>query len=63
MLSASSVVRFVFFSNSQVESVEDLHRLLDRDAIGAALEVEVLRAGKRARFLVRPGEIPLAPAA
>lgn len=40
-----------------VRSVADLHRGLDGDAIGAELPLEVLRAGERLRFTVRPVEL------
>jgi S1-C subfamily serine protease len=43
-----------------VESVADLHRLLDRDAIGAEVQVDVLRAGKKTRLMVRPDEMQIA---
>lgn len=43
-----------------VESVADLHRLLDRDAIGNPCQVEVLRGGKRLGFTVTPAEARLA---
>jgi S1-C subfamily serine protease len=45
-------------AGSPVTSVADLHRLLDRNAIGASLEVVFLRAGARRTATVRPGEIP-----
>jgi S1-C subfamily serine protease len=43
-----------------VASVADLHRLLDRDAIGAAIEIDLLRGGARVRLTLRPVEAALA---
>jgi S1-C subfamily serine protease len=40
-----------------VESVADLHRLLDRDAIGTRLEVKVLREGKKLALQFEPIEL------
>lgn len=39
------------------ESVADLHRLLDHDAIGAEVEIEVLRGNRLLRLTVRPVEV------
>jgi S1-C subfamily serine protease len=50
----------VGLAGKPVESVGDLHRLLDRDAIGARLELEVLRDVRKLRLTVRPGEVPVA---
>jgi S1-C subfamily serine protease len=50
----------VGFAGKPVESVADLHRLLNRDAIDAPLEMEVLRRGSRVSLPIRPTEVPLA---
>ncbi|MHC4933227.1 MAG: PDZ domain-containing protein [Planctomycetota bacterium] len=42
-----------------VTSVADLHRLLDAEAIGAAMEMEILRAGSRRTLKVCPMEMRL----
>jgi len=42
-----------------VTSVADLHRLLDADAIGVAIEVEILRGGSKRMLTVRPAEMRL----
>ncbi|MEZ0228249.1 MAG: S1C family serine protease [Planctomycetota bacterium] len=39
-----------------VQSVADLHRILDREAIGASLEVTVLRARKKVALTIEPDE-------
>lgn len=49
----------VGLAGKSVESIADIHRLLGRDAIGASLEIEILRGGKKLNFLVRPQEVPL----
>jgi S1-C subfamily serine protease len=43
-----------------IASVADLHRVLDHDAIGAELELEVLRDVRKLTLRVRPGEVPVA---
>ncbi|HKE00879.1 MAG TPA: trypsin-like peptidase domain-containing protein [Planctomycetota bacterium] len=48
----------VRLGDKPVESVSDLHRLLDRDAIGAGVEIVVLRAGVRTVLRVEPVEAP-----
>jgi S1-C subfamily serine protease len=42
-----------------IESVADLHRLLDRDAINARVEVGVLRGANKLVLEVRPSELPV----
>jgi S1-C subfamily serine protease len=42
-----------------VESVADLHRLLDRDAIGTDVSIEVLRGGQKTKLTVRPDEMQI----
>jgi serine protease Do len=46
----------VEFAGRSVASVADLHRLLDRDAIGAEREAAVLRGGALVRLSVRPAD-------
>lgn len=43
-----------------VESVADLHRLLDRDAIDQDVALDVLRAGAKVRLAIRPDEMAVA---
>ncbi len=43
-------------AGTPVESVADLHRLLDHRVIGATQSLEVLRRGRKATLTVRPGE-------
>lgn len=44
---------------TRTETVADLHRLLDADAIGRAIEVEVLRQRALATLRLEPGEAPV----
>jgi S1-C subfamily serine protease len=53
-LRAGDVV--ISLSGKPVASVADLHRSLSRDAIGAKLDVGVLRAGARVTLAIRPNE-------
>ncbi|HVY60564.1 MAG TPA: trypsin-like peptidase domain-containing protein [Planctomycetota bacterium] len=50
----------VRLAGKPVRSVADLHRILDHDAIGAELEVEVLRDVRKLTLRVKPGEVPVA---
>jgi S1-C subfamily serine protease len=50
----------VGLAGKPVETTPDLHRLLDRDAIGAEVDIEVLRDVRKLVLKVRPGEVPLA---
>jgi S1-C subfamily serine protease len=47
----------VGFRGRQVTSVADLHRLLDADAIGAAVELVVMRGDTMRRLTVEPAEL------
>jgi S1-C subfamily serine protease len=49
----------VGLSGKPVRTVADLHRLLDKQAIGAALPARVLRDGAPLDLVVRPGEVPV----
>jgi S1-C subfamily serine protease len=46
----------VLFQSRPVATVADLHRLLDADAIGTAVTLGVLRAGRQIPLVVRPVE-------
>jgi S1-C subfamily serine protease len=49
----------VALSDRSVETIADLHRLLNRDAIRTPLELGVLRSGKKLTLTVEPEEAPL----
>jgi S1-C subfamily serine protease len=53
-LQAGDIV--VGLAGSPVESVADLHRLLDREAIGKSVEVVILRARRRVALTIAPDE-------
>jgi S1-C subfamily serine protease len=55
-LRSSDVI--VGLAGKPVESVADLHRLLDADAIGVSIPVDVLRGGKKVTIDVAPHEAP-----
>ncbi|MCI0341866.1 MAG: trypsin-like peptidase domain-containing protein [Planctomycetales bacterium] len=48
----------VGLAGKPVATITDLHRLLDRDAIAAALGLEVLRGGRKVALPIRPAEAP-----
>jgi S1-C subfamily serine protease len=50
----------VALGGKPVATPSDLHRLLTADAIGAALEVEVLRGATKIAMTARPREVPVA---
>lgn len=45
------------FRGETIETVADLHRMLDASAIGTALELRVVRDGKEGMVLVQPREL------
>ena len=47
----------VSLRNRTVESVADLHRLLDHEAIDAENELEVVRGSRLVTLTVRPNEV------
>lgn len=51
----------VSFDGRPIESVADLHRALDRDAIGRQLGVEVVRRTTLVSLTARPTELPASP--
>ncbi len=55
-LNAGDVI--VAIGEKPVESVADLHRFLNRDAIEASLPIEVLRDGRKLTLTVKPQEAP-----
>ncbi len=55
-LKAGDVIAAI--AGKRVESVADLHRFLNRDAIETSLPIEVLRDGKKVTLTVRPREAP-----
>ncbi len=42
-----------------IATVADLHRALDRGAIGKSMPIDVLRGGIKKTFVVTPGEVPV----
>jgi len=49
----------VSFGEESIASVDDLHRLLTQHPVGKAIEVQILRDGRRVSLDVVPGEFPL----
>lgn len=47
----------VGLNQSKVNSIDDLHKLLDEKTIGQAIQLEILRKGKRANVRVIPAEL------
>ena len=40
-----------------INSIDDLHKLLDEKSIGQAVQLEVLRGGKKEKIRVIPAEL------
>jgi S1-C subfamily serine protease len=56
-LAAGDVI--VRLRGARTETVADLHRLLDAEAIGRAIEVDVLRRRALVTLALEPGEAPV----
>ena len=47
----------VGLNTSLINSIDDLHKLLDEKSIGQAIQLEVLRKGKKEKVRVIPAEL------
>lgn len=47
----------VGLNTSKINSIDDLHKLLDEKSIGQAIQLEVLRSGKKEKVRVIPAEL------